>query len=57
MGFSSQRAVLLLHGVSLAMSMIGYLCLNLSSFYSNLIFILTLIFGLFSLLRLDKNYF
>ena len=57
MGFSSQRAVLSMHGVSLAMSMIGYLCLNLNSIYANLIFILTLLFGLFSLFRLDKNYF
>ena len=56
MGFPIQHAVLLMHGVSLAMSMIGYLCLNLNSFYANLIFVLTLLFGLFSLLRLDRNY-
>ena len=57
MGFPMQHAVLLMHGVSLAMSMVGYLCLNLSSIYANLIFILTLLFGLFSLIRLDKNYY
>ena len=38
MGFPIQRAVLLLHGISLTMSMVGYLCLNLNSFYANLIF-------------------
>ena len=57
MGFPIQHAVLLMHGVSLAMSMIGYLCLNLSSVYANLIFILTMLFGLFSLIRLDKDYY
>ena len=56
-GFPMQHAVLLMHGVSLAMSMVGYLCLNLSSIYANLIFILTLLFGLFSLVILDKNYY
>ena len=57
MGFPIQHAVLLMHGVSLAMSMIGYLCLNLNSTYANLIFILTLLFGILSLIRLDKNYY
>ncbi len=57
MGFPIQHAVLIMHGVSLAMSMIGYLCLNLDLIYANLIFVLTLLFGLFSLIRMDKNYF
>ncbi len=57
MGFPIQHAVLLMHGVSLAVSMIGYLCLNLNSIYANLIFILTLFFGLFLLNKLDKNYY
>ena len=57
MGFPIQHSVLLMHGVSLAMSMIGYLCLNLNSTYANLIFILTLLFGVLSLIRLDKNYY
>ena len=57
MGLPIQHAVLLMHGVSLAMSMIGYLCLNLDSIYANLIFILTLLFGLSLLIRLDKNYY
>ncbi len=56
MGFPIQRAVLLLHGISLTMSMVGYLCLNLNSFYANLIFILTLLFGILALKKLDKNY-
>ena len=56
MGFPIQRAVLLLHGISLTMSMVGYLCLNLNSFYANLIFILTLLFGMLALKKLDKNY-
>ena len=55
-GFPIQHAVLLMHGVSLSMSMIGYLCLNLSLFYANLVFVLTLLFGLFTIIRLDKNY-
>ncbi|OUX31421.1 MAG: hypothetical protein CBE24_05215 [bacterium TMED264] len=57
MGFPVQHAVLMMHGVSLAMSMIGYLCLNLNPVYANLIFMLTLLFGVFSLIRLDKNYY
>ena len=55
-GLPMQHAVLLMHGVSLSMSMIGYLCLNLQSLYANLVFVLTLLFGVFSIIRLDKNY-
>ena len=55
-GLPIQHAVLLMHGVSLSMSMIGYLCLNLNTFYANLVFVLTLLFGLFTIIRLDKNY-
>ena len=55
-GLPIQHAVLLMHGVSLSMSMIGYLCLNLNPFYANLVFVLTLLFGLFAIIRLDKNY-
>ena len=56
MGLPIQHAVLLMHGVSLTMSMIGYLCLNLQALYANLVFVLTLLFGVFTIIRLDKNY-
>tara|TARA_B100000427_G_C15512138_1_gene596713 strand:- start:1653 stop:2702 length:1050 start_codon:yes stop_codon:yes gene_type:complete len=55
-GLPIQHAVLLIHGISLTMSMIGYLCLNLHSAYANLVFVLTLLFGVFAIIRLDKNY-
>ncbi len=57
MGFPMQHAVLIMHGVSLAMSIIGYLCLNLNSSYANFVFILTLLFGTFAIIRLDKDYY
>ncbi len=55
-GLPIQHAVLLMHGLSLIMSMVGYLCLNLNSLYANLVFVLALLFGVFTIIRLDKNY-
>ena len=56
LGISPQRSVLLLHGFSLIMSIVGYLCLNLSILNANIIFILLLALGIFLILILDKNY-
>ena len=55
-GISVQRSVLILHGASLFMSIIGYLCLNLSIINANIIFSLTSFLGLFVIITLDKKY-
>ncbi len=56
-GLPIQHAVLMMHGLCLIMSMIGYLCLNLNLFYANLIFVVILLFGVISLIWLDSNYY
>lgn len=53
---SINHSVLIIHGISLVMSMIGYLCLNLSILNANIIFILTIIIGALAFIKLDKNY-
>ncbi len=55
-GFSKHHAVLFMHGTSLIMSMIGYLCLNLPVFYANIVFFLSLLLGISLIIELDKNY-
>ena len=55
-GVSIHHSVLIIHGVSLAMSMIGYLCLNLSTLNANLIFISSILIGIVAFIKLDKNY-
>ena len=55
-GISIHHAVLIIHGVSLVMSMIGYLCLSLSVFNANFIFIFAVLLGLLAFIKLDKNY-
>ena len=55
-GISPQRSVLMLHGLSLLMSIVGYLCLNLSIINANFVFILSLVLGVFIIYKLDNNY-
>ena len=55
-GISPQRSVLILHGLSLIMSIVGYLCLNLSVANANFIFILSIALGIFLIYKLDNNY-
>ena len=50
------HSVLIIHGISLVMSMIGYLCLNLSILNANIIFIFTIVIGALAFIKLDKNY-
>ncbi|MBA66167.1 MAG: hypothetical protein CMG55_10240 [Candidatus Marinimicrobia bacterium] len=56
MGISIQHAVLTMHGVSLIMSMVGYLCLNLPSVFANIVFLQTLLLAIFMIIKLDNNY-
>jgi UDP-GlcNAc:undecaprenyl-phosphate GlcNAc-1-phosphate transferase len=53
---SINQSVLIIHGVSIVMSMIGYLCLNLSVLIANFVFMLTIILGAVAIFVLDKNY-
>ena len=55
-GIPIHHSVLVLHGVSLVMRMIGSLCLNLPVLYSNIVFILTIILGIVLFFKLDINY-
>ena len=55
-GVSIHHSVLIIHGVSLVMSMIGYLCLNLSTLNANLIFFSSILIGIVAFIKLDKNY-
>ena len=40
-GLSIHHSVLIMHGASLVLSLIGYLCLNLNMLFSNFIFLFT----------------
>ena len=55
-GIPIHHSVLILHGISLVMSMVGYLCLNLPVIFANVVFSLTILLGLTILYELDKNY-
>ena len=55
-GISINHSVLVLHGVSLIMSMIGYLCLNLPVIYANLVFCLTILLAIAIFFKLDNNF-
>ncbi len=55
-GVDLDRAVLLMHGVSLILSVIGFLCLNLPSFLANIFFFFIIGLGVFAFFVLDKNY-
>jgi hypothetical protein len=47
---------LIMHGASLILSMVGFLCLNLPVVYANLIFALILFLGLSAFIELDQDY-
>ncbi len=55
-GIPIHHSVLMMHGVSLVMSMIGYLCLNLEAFYSNIIFMISIFLGIIAFIELEKDY-
>ncbi|MBT4177558.1 MAG: undecaprenyl/decaprenyl-phosphate alpha-N-acetylglucosaminyl 1-phosphate transferase [Candidatus Marinimicrobia bacterium] len=55
-GLELERAVLLMHGVSLFISVIGFLCINLQAFWANAIFISFIAFAVYVFFLLDKNY-
>ena len=55
-GIPIHHSVLILHGVSLVMSMVGYLCLNLPVIFANVVFSPTILLGITILYELDKNY-
>ncbi len=55
-GIPQHRSVLILHGMSLVMSMIGFLCLNLPVLFANIVFFLTIILGIIIFIELDNNY-
>lgn len=55
-GIPIHHAVLLMHGVSLILSIIGFLCLNLPVVFANLIFALIIILGVAAFIELDRDY-
>ena len=55
-GIPVHHAVLVMHGVSLIMSMVGYLCLSLPTIYANIVLCLAIFFGMAAYLELDRNY-
>jgi UDP-GlcNAc:undecaprenyl-phosphate/decaprenyl-phosphate GlcNAc-1-phosphate transferase len=55
-GIPIHHSVLMMHGVSLVLSMIGYLCLNLPANYSNIIFMLSVLLGILAFIELDRDY-
>jgi len=56
-GIPIHHAVLLMHSVSLILSMVGFLCLNLPPVFANSIFGLVILLGVATYLELDKRYF
>ena len=56
LGIPLTRAVLLMHGISLLLSMVGYLCINLPYIIANVVFSLVLLLCIFAFFELDKNY-
>ena len=56
LGVPIERSVLLMHGSSLILSLVGYLCLNLNYVLANTIFLIVLLLGLLTFLFLEKNY-
>tara|TARA_B110000196_G_scaffold290784_1_gene277265 strand:+ start:181 stop:1230 length:1050 start_codon:yes stop_codon:yes gene_type:complete len=55
-GIPIPQSVLIMHGASLILSMIGFLCLNLPVSYANSIFGFVICFGIMAFIELDKNY-
>tara|TARA_B100000315_G_C14540939_1_gene570834 strand:+ start:59 stop:1123 length:1065 start_codon:yes stop_codon:yes gene_type:complete len=55
-GVPIQHAVLIMHGTSLILSMIGFLCLTLPVLWANLVFGLVVLLGVSAYFELDRNY-
>jgi len=55
-GIPLHHAVLMMHGTSLILSMVGFLCLNLPPVFANLIFGFVVLLGVATYLELDKKY-
>ena len=55
-GIPLHHSVLIMHVISLIMSMVGYLCLNLPILFANIVFCLALSLGVAAFLELDKDY-
>jgi len=55
-GISINHSVLVLHGISLVMSMIGFLCLSLPVLYANIVFCLAIFLGVAIFFELDNNF-
>ena len=55
-GIPIHHAVLIMHGTSLLLSMVGFLCLNLPVLYANIIFGLIVLLGIAAYIELDRNY-
>ena len=55
-GLSIHHSVLIMHGASLVLSLIGYLCLNLNMLFSNFIFLFTLLSAISVIIILDKDF-
>ena len=55
-GIPIHHSVLIMHGTSLLLSMIGFLCLNLPVLHANIIFGLIVLLGLGAFTILDQNY-
>ena len=55
-GISINHSVLVLHGVSLIMSMIGYLCLSLPIIFANVVFCLSIMLAVAIFFKLDNNF-
>jgi len=55
-GIPIHHSVLIMHGTSLLLSMVGFLCLNLPVLHANIIFGLIVLLGLGAFTILDQNY-
>ncbi len=55
-GMPIHHAVLIMHGASLLLSMVGFLCLNLPVLTANIIFGLIVLLGIAAFYELDQNY-
>lgn len=55
-GVPIQHAVLIMHGTSLILSMIGFLCLTLPVLWANLVFGLVVLLGFVAYFELDRSY-
>ena len=55
-GIPIHHSVLIMHGTSLMLSMVGFLCLNLPVLHANIIFGLIVLLGLGAFTILDQNY-